>query len=331
MRIVLVDASRVVLKIVRGLLEARGHGVRQFTDGPDALTYIKSNLEVDALITSAELPSMSGLEMCWETRLLSTCRRPIYIILMSSNYDRHKLTEALDSGADDFISKPVVGDELYARLRAAERLALMHNELFSLATTDPLTGVMNRRAFFEEAQNICGADSRTDLLCAIMLDIDHFKRVNDVHGHGVGDDVIRAVAQAAKDETTMVGRLGGEEFAILLEGRPISDAVAVAERLRLAIEGLQFATSAQPLKITCSFGVSQRRPGESVDQILSGADRALYEAKRTGRNRVVAEGPELATMSDENWSGIIRSTARETVTGESVSCPGGEKSKSSAL
>ena len=331
MRIVLVDASRVVLKIVRGLLEARGHGVHQFTDGSDALTYIKSNLDVDALITSAELPSMSGLEMCWETRLLATRHRFIYIILMSSNYDRHKLTEALDSGADDFIGKPVVGDELYARLRAAERLASMHNELISLATTDPLTGVMNRRAFFEESQNICGADSRAGLLSAIMLDIDHFKRVNDVHGHAVGDDVIRAVAQAAKDETAMVERLGGEEFAILLDGRPISGAVAIAERLRLTIEGLQFATSAQPLKITCSFGVSQRRPGESVDQILSGADRALYEAKRTGRNRVVAAGPELATMFDENWSGVIRSTTRETATVLDESCPVVGKGENSKL
>jgi len=136
MRIVLVDASRLVLKIITGLLEARGHAAHSFTDGPEALKYIKSNLDVDALITSVELASMSGLEMCWETRLLSSCRRPIYIILMSSNYDRHKLTEALDSGADDFIPKPIATEELYARLRAAERMCSMQRELIRLAAID---------------------------------------------------------------------------------------------------------------------------------------------------------------------------------------------------
>jgi two-component system, cell cycle response regulator len=168
MRIVLVDASRIVLKIITGLLGARGHAVHSFTDGPEALKYIGTNVQVDALITSTELPSMSGLELCWEIRLLSTCRRPIYIILMSSNYDRHKLTEALDCGADDFIGKPPVADELYARLRAAERLASMQHELLKLATTDSLTGVMNRRAFFDEAKNICTPENVAEPVSAIM-------------------------------------------------------------------------------------------------------------------------------------------------------------------
>jgi two-component system cell cycle response regulator len=310
MRIVLVDASRIVLKIITGLLEARGHVVHPFTEGPEALRYIKTNLDVAALITSAELPSMSGLEMCWETRLLSTCRRPIYIILMSSNYDRHTLTEALDSGADDFIGKPPVAEELYARLRAAERLASMQHELFNLATTDPLTGVMNRRAFFDVSQTICAADHGSGPVSAIMFDIDHFKRVNDVHGHGTGDDVIRAVAQAAKAGSAMVGRLGGEEFAILLEGRSISDAAVIAEHLRLTIEGLQFATGDQSLKVTCSFGVSNWRPGESVDELLRRADVALYEAKKNGRNRVVAAEAESSMTPDGYRSSVVRSSGR---------------------
>jgi two-component system cell cycle response regulator len=320
MRIVLVDASRVVLKIIAGLLEARGHAVHPFTNGPAALEYIDHNACVDTLITSAELPCMSGLEMCWETRLLSTSRRPIYIILMSSNYDRHTLTEALDSGADDFIGKPPVAEELYARLRTAERHASTQRQLFTLATTDHLTGVLNRRAFFETAQDMLAQDASKILVSAIMLDIDHFKRVNDVHGHSVGDNVIRAVAQAATAEAPMIGRLGGEEFAILLEGQPISDAVALADRLRLMIADLQFETNAEPLKITCSFGVSERTPGESVDQILRRADMALYEAKKNGRNRVVAAQSELTSAPDENWSGVIRSATRGTAAVPSVSC-----------
>ena len=149
MRIVLVDPSRTVLKYVARLLEARDHEVRPFVDGAGALAYTKSDPDVDALITSSELITMTGIELCWEARLVASCRRPIYVILMSSNQDRYTLGEALDSGADDFISKPPVPEELYARLRAAERLASMQRELIRLATTDPLTGARNRRAFFE--------------------------------------------------------------------------------------------------------------------------------------------------------------------------------------
>src|SRR5215467_13145803 len=151
MRVVLVDPSRTVLKCVGRLLEARDHEVRAFTDGQAALECIRSDLKVGALITSAELGAISGLELCWETRLLATCDRPIYVIMMSSSQDQYRLIEALDSGADDYIGKPPVAEELYARLRAAERVAAMQQELVRLATTDSLTGAFNRRAFFERA------------------------------------------------------------------------------------------------------------------------------------------------------------------------------------
>jgi two-component system cell cycle response regulator len=309
MHVVLVDASRTVLKIMTGLLEKRGHTACPFTDAPDALRHIGANFDVDALICAAELPSLSGLEMCWETRLLSTRRRPIYIILMSSNCDRENLTEALDSGADDFIGKPPVAEELYARLRAAERLASTQHELFRLATTDSLTGVLNRRAFFERAEALFARDPSQIAVSAVMFDIDHFKRVNDAHGHGVGDDVIRAVAQAAQAMAETVGRLGGEEFAILLEGSSLADAVALAERLRLVIAQLQFETDA-PLKITCSFGVSDWRTGDSIDELLRRADMALYEAKQNGRDRVVAATLELEAATGDDRKGVVRSTIR---------------------
>jgi two-component system cell cycle response regulator len=309
MRVVLVDASRTVLKIMTRILEERGHAVCSFTDGPAALKYIAANFDVDALITSAELPSTSGLEMCWETRLLSTRRRPIYIILMSSNDDTETLTEALDSGADDFIGKPAVAEELYARLRAAERLASTQHELFRLASTDSLTGVLNRRAFFERAEGTFSADHSQIPVSVIMFDIDHFKRVNDAHGHALGDDVIRAVAQAAQAATETVGRLGGEEFAILLAGKALGDAGALAERLRNAVAVLQFETCA-PLKITCSFGVSDRRPGDGIDELLHRADKALYRAKQNGRNQVVVAGPEPPPELNADGKSVVRSKAR---------------------
>lgn len=310
MRIVLVEASRTAQKMMTQLLEARGHVVHPFNDGPQAMKYIGSNLNVEALITSLELQSMSGLELCWEARLLSSSRRSIYIILMSSNYDRRKLTEALDSGADDFIAKPVSSEELYARLRAAERIAAMQRDLLRLAATDPLTGVFNRRVFFEEAQRLAADACSGTALCAAMIDIDHFKQVNDVHGHGIGDNVIRAVAHTANAETEVVGRLGGEEFAILEAGQSLLGFTERAEQLRLKIADLRFRTGTQPLQITCSVGVSDWRPGDTIDDLLKRADVALYQAKRTGRNRVVVADPAVIAAAGEFSSSVIRSARR---------------------
>jgi two-component system cell cycle response regulator len=309
MRVVLVDPSRTVLKLVGRLLEARGHEVRAFTDGQAALDCIRLDLSVGALITSAELNSMSGMELCWEARLLATCNRQIYVILMSSNQDRHTLIEALDSGADDYIGKPPIAEELYARLRAAERVATMHDELIRLATTDPLTGVLNRRAFFERAREVCARADAGGALSAILFDIDHFKRVNDLYGHDVGDRAIRAVAQAAAGEELIVGRLGGEEFAALVDGQGLDRALALAERLRQNMASLKFDTSHGRLTLTCSFGVSEWEPGDTIDFMLKRADVALYAAKTGGRNRVVAAnaGQQVDAVPP---SGFLRSVAR---------------------
>ncbi|MEA2939415.1 MAG: hypothetical protein QOC56_2919 [Alphaproteobacteria bacterium] len=299
MRVVVVDPSRTVLKFVTRMLEAGDHQARPFVEGRAALAHIKTDPEVGALITSAELLSMSGLELCWETRLIASGRRPIYIILMSSNQERRNLVEALDSGADDFIGKPPIPEELHARLRAAARLATMQRDLIRLATTDPLTGMLNRRAFFEQAEPICARAQAGEPLCAVMLDIDHFKRINDGYGHDAGDETIRGVAQAVTAEDATVGRLGGEEFAMLLPGRALPAAAALADDLRQRLAALQFMTRSQVLTLTCSFGVSHWKQGDSIDGLLARADVALYAAKTGGRNRVVvADGASSASNYD---------------------------------
>jgi two-component system, cell cycle response regulator len=308
MRVVLVDPSRTVLKAISRLLEVRNHTVLPFVDGRAALACIKSDIAVDAVITSAELPTISGFELCWEAKLLATSSRCIYVILMSSTQDRRKLIEALDCGADDFIGKPPMVEELYARLRAAERLASMQRELVRLASTDSLTGVPNRRAFLEMAQEACASVDLTGTLCAVMVDIDNFKRINDCYGHDIGDRAIQGVARALANENAILGRLGGEEFAIVLERQCIADAIAVAERLRVKTGTLQFETDKGVLTLTCSFGVSEWKPSDTIDQLLKRADLALYEAKSSGRNRVVAadDALELATYAD--WS-VVRAVA----------------------
>jgi two-component system cell cycle response regulator len=273
---------------VTRLLRARDHEVRLFSDGSEALACVRTDDGVNAVITSMELGQMSGLELCWETRVLAGRDRPIYVILMSSNIDKKKLGEALDSGADDFISKPPVPDELYARLRAAERLTTMQRELVRFASFDPLTGLYNRRVFFELAQSVT---QRTPTNVAIMLDIDHFKRINDVYGHDVGDRAIAAVAREAKQDGAVAGRLGGEEFVILLEGCALEQGMAMAESIRARIAALNFETPKGPMTLTCSFGVSERQTDENIDEMLKRADVALYAAKNGGRNRVVAADP----------------------------------------
>lgn len=287
MHIAIVDSSRVVLKLVAGLLEPRGHVLELFTDSSAALDYIASHPSITALITSLEVRPISGLELCWSARLLGDASRPLSIIVMSSTRCTHTLAEALDSGADDFIEKPPSAEELHARLRAAERLTTMQSALIRLAETDPLTGLMNRRAFMARAQDAVAHGDASCSLAAILLDIDHFKRINDAYGHDVGDEAIKAVASLISGNG-IAGRLGGEEFALLLPDRDLAEATVIAERLRRRAVAVRVPVEAGPAKLSCSFGVSAWRRGDTVDGLLKRADVALYEAKATGRDRVVA-------------------------------------------
>jgi diguanylate cyclase (GGDEF)-like protein len=316
MRVVLVDPSPTALKFVSRLLEADHHDVRSFTDACKALDYIKSDPAVDALITSTEPTSMSGLDLCSETRLAAGTNRAIYVILMSSSTDEKMLIEALDSGADDFVCKPPTAEKLYARLRAAERVGSLQRELIRLATTDALTGACTRRAFFSKAEEMCVRAANGGALCAIMLDLDNFKNINDLHGHDVGDEAIIAVARQAMNEDVVVGRLGGEEFALLLEGRRLEQAVSCAEALRARLADLELHAGSGVVTLTCSFGVSEWQADDTIDHLLKRADIALYAAKVSGRNRVVATDAELVLPNGRNSRSVVRSS-RLTGTGVS--------------
>jgi len=312
MRIALVDPSGATRSHVAGLLKARGHEVLNFADEQATLLRIEADPLVEALITGDELKAMSGLELCWETRLLATYRRPIYVLFMSSDGSHRTLIEALDSGADDFIGKPPLAEELYARLRAAERIASMQRELIRLATIDPLTGVCNRRGFFEQATEACERAVATGELSAIILDIDNFKRINDAYGHDTGDQAIRACARTAAMKEGLVGRLGGDEFAMLLEHRTLPQAIEIAEDVRLKLAERPIETDKGAITLTCSIGVSECAAGDTIDELLRRADAALYDAKAGGRNRVVgAHASLLASLSaNPQPPGITRAVAR---------------------
>jgi len=215
----------------------------------------------------------------------------------------------LDSGADDFIGKPPLAEELYARLRAAERLATMQRELIRLATIDPLTGLCNRRGFFELATEACARTVPDGRLSAIVLDIDNFKYINDSYGHETGDEALRACARAAKMDEALAGRLGGDEFALLLEARTLPQAVEIAEDLRLRLAARPFDTGKGEITLTWSVGVGEANPGDTVDQILARADSALYNAKLAGRNRVVGAHAGIVTRRAIASNGIARASA----------------------
>jgi diguanylate cyclase (GGDEF)-like protein len=309
MRIVLVDPSRTVRRIVTDLVQQWKHEVRAFSDGAEALACIQQDDTVRVLITSAELQSMSGVELCVQARAFSGNRRPLYIILMSSNDEFTKCVEALDNGADDFIAKPPIAEELRARLRTADRITSMQCELVRHATTDFLTGLFNRRAFFENANKVFERAKSGHATSAIMIDIDHFKQINDVHGHDIGDAVLKRVAAEIVQLPGIAGRLGGEEFGLLVEN-DLADTVDIAQELRRCVASLKIFAGARAVAVACSAGVAEWKVGDSIDMLLRRADVALYEAKRTGRNRVVAADTYALSDQHAEWRGTTRVLGR---------------------
>ena len=309
MRIALVEPSRTVQRIVTGIIEPWGHEVRTFMDAPEALACLRAERDVCVLITSAELVSTSGVQLVSDARALAGAQRPLYIVLMSSSDQRSKMIQALENGADDFISKPPAPEELRARLRAGERITSMQAELITLATIDSLTGLLTRRAFVAAAERMVERAAAGRHFSVLICDLDKFKAVNDTYGHETGDLVLRKVSEELRAIDAPAGRLGGEEVALLTDGH-LDDAVDLAERFRESISNLAVRVGNRTIGVTCSIGAAEWEPGDTIDTLLRRADAALYEAKRTGRNRVVAA--DSFDLSDEHkrWRGIARTAVR---------------------
>jgi two-component system, cell cycle response regulator len=305
MRIALVDPSRAVQKAMTEIIGQGEHKVFAFGEGRAALHCVSTDVNIRALLTSIRLEDMSGIELCAAARRLVGSRRPLFIGVMSSTSDYNLVVQALDSGADDYIRKPPFAEELRARLRAADRLTLLQSQLIRLATTDPLTGLFNRGAFFDNATAACRAAEAGKPLSAIIFDIDHFKHVNDTHGHEAGDVVLAAVGKMVTTAGTMIaGRLGGEEFA-MLEQCALDDAVDHAEELRHSINNLRFPDW-DLSGMTGSFGVAEWERGDTIDALLRRADIAMYHAKSQGRDRVVAADSFMHAPEHDKWRGNIR-------------------------
>ena len=315
MRILIAEDDRVSLRLLEAHLSAWGYEVVSARDGSEAWRMLQSADPPRLAILDWMMPGMDGTDICREVRLAD--REPYtYIILLTALSGEENLCAGMDAGADDYLTKPFRVNELRARLRAGRRIVDLHDELIAArealrvkASHDPLTGLWNHEEIISNLRReLSRARRGGNLVGAIMVDIDHFKLVNDNFGHQAGDVVLRAVAERMVQRLRpydAVGRYGGEEFLVVLPGCDLENAAALADRLRLGICGAPFDTPDGLIPVTISLGVAVSCPEEQdAGALVRIADQALYRAKEKGRNRVeLAPAGSTGTKFSRNVGG----------------------------
>jgi two-component system, cell cycle response regulator len=274
-----------------------GYRVITVTNGQEAWDALQKPGSPDLLILDWMMPSLDGVELCRRIRQEQNDRYQ-YVLLLTGKDEKQDVIDGLNSGADDYLTKPFDIRELRARLRAGKRILLLQRELIQArealrfeASHDALTGLWSRGATLQllavELQRCARSNNSTGIL---MVDLDHFKKVNDTYGHLTGDEVLKEAAfrigQAVRSYD-FVGRYGGEEFLAILTNCTLEDLRIVAERIRVTVADLPIRTKTADVKATVSIGGVVSNNGAHELEFLAAADAALYEAKRIGRNRVV--------------------------------------------
>lgn len=302
--ILVVDDVIVNLQIIAQICHKIGYQVKLISEGNQVLETVKST-RPDLILLDLMMPDIDGFQICEKIQSYSDLA-DIPIIFISANQEQENLLKAFEKGAVDYITKPFHAGELLARMRIhlelkysrqkLQKLLKEQNELVKkleqLANTDSLTGVWNRRYFLIRANQEINRSQRYNLPFSLLLiDIDHFKKVNDTYGHNIGDEVIISMTKIVFKHLRQVdcfGRLGGEEFVILLPETDIEQAVIVAERIRANINNQSITVDNKQLYITVSIGVASYNLVDLViDSIIQRADQAVYQAKNQGRNRVI--------------------------------------------
>ncbi len=298
MRVLIADDSATSRAVLRKSLAKWGYEVVMAEDGAEALDILEKPDAPPMAILDWVMPHFTGPEVCRKVR--ETRREPYtYILLLTSKNSKDETIEGLEAGADDYIVKPFDQQELSVRLRAGKRiidlqLSLMEarEELREKANKDLLTKLHNRSAIMATLETEIARSHRDQRSVGLaLLDIDHFKKVNDTYGHFAGDAVLRETAARLKSSMRaydQVGRYGGEEFLVVLPNCDMDQAVQQADRMRQRLqESKILADAGVEIPVTASFGVtitdlSDRDP----DVFIRVADEALYKAKANGRNRV---------------------------------------------
>ncbi len=297
MKVLIADDSATSRAMLRSALTRWGYDVVMAENGKEALDILATEDPPPMAVLDWVMPELTGPEVC--RRVRETLREPYtYILLLTSKNTKGETVEGLEAGADDYIVKPFDQHELQVRLRAGQRiidlqLNLMQarEELRERASKDLLTMLPNRSAIAHTLENEiarCHRDHRT--VGIILLDLDHFKRVNDTLGHFAGDAVLRETAARLRSNMRpydQVGRYGGEEFLVVLPNCDLEQAANQAERMRHRLHETSMLVDGSELQVSASFGVTISDGSErSPDLFVRVADEALYRAKANGRNRI---------------------------------------------
>jgi two-component system chemotaxis response regulator CheY len=312
MKVLIADDDIVTRTMLRTLLVKRGHQVIEMEDGRGAWESVCAShtrpgeQPIQFVISDWMMPGLDGPSLVGQIRL-ADFPRYTYIVMLTARNAVEDTVTGLEAGADDYLTKPFHPNEFRARVAIGERILSLetrlrdaNHRLEEMATHDSLTGLLNRRALYDLASRELARAQREGLpLSVIMIDLDHFKQINDNYGHLTGDQALRQAGDVlAKGlrEYDLLGRWGGEEFLMVLSGTDVPESLAVAERLRDEIthSPLQLADG-RWVAFRASFGVTTlpRRNSEiRFDTLVHDADRALYEAKRRGRNRVYSFSAE---------------------------------------
>jgi diguanylate cyclase (GGDEF)-like protein len=301
-KVLIVDDDPLVCERLRGLVMAAGFEARSVSSGAAALASLRKNFS-PIVISDRMMPDMDGLTLCRTIRSEEFAGY-VYVLLLTAQDSEQDILAGLDAGADDYLSKRVSSAQLIARLRTAQRILTLEHSLRTvvdeksrLATTDTLTGATNRRYFTRHfTRELKRVQRGGGPLSLLMLDIDHFKDINDRHGHAVGDEVLqefsRRIGASLPRESDWFSRMGGEEFVVVLPQTTLVGAQIVAEKLRGSIASSPMRTMAAPVSVTVSVGVASLEAlaaaniAPTLDSMLDQADRCLYESKTNGRNRV---------------------------------------------
>lgn len=310
-RVLVVDDDRAMLALLVAMLKSIGHTVFVARNGVEAMAQVELH-KPQLIITDWMMPEMDGLSLCRKLRERIEWR-DIYMIVMTAQEDPDKLVEAFEAGADDYLVKPVVQKIFFSRLRAGLRVVKLQEELAAdreqllrlstdlaeaneglqlLARTDVLTSLPNRRAALERMEQEWAMTKRGNRnFTCMMVDVDHFKSVNDRHGHPVGDMVLKKVAEvlrAVARAQDVVCRYGGEEFLVICPDTDVVEATSCAERLRKNVMSLVVTSGKDVIRVTVSIGIAEKTDHmSSLDELLSLSDQHLYAAKQVGRNRTI--------------------------------------------